>query len=456
MRDGKDARIKIGFVVLGTTALDATEARAMVEASTGAIRSLDADVVSAGDVVTTREEQGAASRALKEGGVDMMIVQIGTWTPDFLAIAMVKDVDVPLLLWAVPEELRGGFPVGRLVGLTQVGGVLSKLGKRFRVIYGNPDDPNVLRQIDRTARAVKAARLLAQTKVGLLGYGCPGMSDTMFHELELRNAIGPEVIRIDLSELVSRSQGLGGDERMRAALSEMAAIGMSSEPADANKEEAARTYLALTDLVRENDLDGLAVRCWPELRRLGIASPCFAMSLLSDKGVMTSCEGDLTAAVSMLILHYLTGSPAYLGDLLAIDEAENTMSFFHCGAAASGLAEDRTKVELRLHAEEESSVSTWKKGVTVEFSLKPGRVTFARLGERRGRYRLIIMGGEALPTYMFVRGNTAKVRADSGVRHVLQRVIAEGHEHHYVLCHGDVREELIELCELLGIEPVVI
>jgi hypothetical protein len=29
MREGKDARIKIGFVVLGTTALDATEARAI-------------------------------------------------------------------------------------------------------------------------------------------------------------------------------------------------------------------------------------------------------------------------------------------------------------------------------------------------------------------------------------------------------------------------------------------
>lgn len=115
-----------------------------------------------------------------------------------------------------------------------------------------------------------------------------------------------------------------------------------------------------------------------------------------------------------------------------------------------------TVIELRLHSEPESPTCAWKKGVTVDFPVKPGRVTFARLGEVKGVYRLIVMGGEALPPDLFVRGNTLRVRMDTNVTEVLEKTIREGHEHHHVLAHGDLRDELSEVGKLLGIRTVLI
>lgn len=445
--------LKLGFAVLAAAALNVKLAWQTGQASAQQFRSQGVTVIEGEKPITDEKKVREVIRQFKAEAIDLLVIQIGTWTADVLAVTIVKELDVPLLMWAAPERLAGKFPDGMLVGLTQIGGTIAKLGKRFKVLYGAPDDKGVLAQINRSLKVVGTAKRLRRARVGLLGHGCPGMSDTTFHEMELRNRIGPEIVHLDLSSFQAAVRNVAAQAAGKV-VEKMKTIGRISGATRADMLSSARVYLGLRNLVEEHDLSGIGVKCWPELKGLGIVSPCFALSQLSNDGVMAGCEGDLTATVSMLILSWLTGRPACLGDLLALDEKENTFSGFHCGAAAFSLADEQAGVELRTHSE--LARVTWKPGVTVEFPLRPGRVTFARIGEIAGVYRLIIMTGEAVRADMFVRGNVFKIRMDAGVTDLLQRLIAAGAEHHQIFTYGDIKDQLLELCQLLNISAVAL
>jgi L-fucose isomerase-like protein len=89
---------------------------------------------------------------------------------------------------------------------------------------------------------------------------------------------------------------------------------------------------------------------------------------------------------------------------------------------------------------------------TLEFVMRPGRMTFSRLGPIGEDYRLLIVTGEVIPTPMLVRGNNMLVRTDLPVRQVVERIIERGIEHHYSATYGDQRRDLVEFCTWTGIQ----
>jgi L-fucose isomerase-like protein len=153
----------------------------------------------------------------------------------------------------------------------------------------------------------------------------------------------------------------------------------------------------------------------------------------------------VNGTISMLIQHFLNDSPAFFSDLVTFDEAENTALFWHCGAAAASLAARRKAAALEKH-----SIGTGS--ATLEFALRAGRVTVARLGPIGEAYRLFILTGEAVDTPMLLRGNNLLVKTDMPVRQVIERIIERGIEHHYSATYGDLRRDLVEFCTWTGIQ----
>jgi L-fucose isomerase-like protein len=166
---------------------------------------------------------------------------------------------------------------------------------------------------------------------------------------------------------------------------------------------------------------------------------------------MSACEGDVTGAVSMLMLHWLTGKNVYLGDLLKIDNDTNETLYFHCGAKSTNLAETKGEIEYRRHAEDEG---VWKPGLTVEFPLKPGSISFARIGEIKGQYKMVVYTGNAVKSDMFVRGNPARIILDKNPEYIVNGLIENASEHHQIAVHGEISEELKVLCEFLDIHHI--
>ena len=90
----------------------------------------------------------------------------------------------------------------------------------------------------------------------------------------------------------------------------------------------------------------------------------------------------------------------------------------------------------------------------MEFPLKPGRVTLARLSEATGEYRLVVASGEMLRAPISFSGTSGVLRFDRPADWVLDTMLSEGLEHHLSLTYGDHVPSLLMLAEMLDL-PVL-
>ena len=89
-----------------------------------------------------------------------------------------------------------------------------------------------------------------------------------------------------------------------------------------------------------------------------------------------------------------------------------------------------------------------------EFPLRPGRVTFLRISQARGKTAAVIGGGELLARPMAFTGTSGVVRFDSRAEAVFSTIVDAALEHHMALAYGDHRAALEGAAAALGI-PVI-
>jgi hypothetical protein len=72
-----------------------------------------------------------------------------------------------------------------------------------------------------------------------------------------------------------------------------------------------------------------------------------------------------------------------------------------------------------------------------------------------GRYRLLILAGEAMDSPQRFQGTTVEVRLPAPAAALVEDLFQEGFEPHYALVHGDRVEELAALARLLALDHMV-
>ena len=121
---------------------------------------------------------------------------------------------------------------------------------------------------------------------------------------------------------------------------------------DLTKEEinkiAALKYV-LTNLIKEHNLQSLALQCWDELQfQLGICS-CFVHAIITDEGTPVACESDVHGAISSLMLQAASmfEESTFFSDFtIRHPENDNAELLWHCGAFPPSL---RNKQKRRFH-----------------------------------------------------------------------------------------------------------
>jgi L-fucose isomerase-like protein len=207
------------------------------------------------------------------------------------------------------------------------------------------------------------------------------------------------------------------------------------------------SYLALRQTAKQEALAGLAVRCWPEFfTELGCAA-CGAMSLLSDEGTPCSCEADVNGTITQLILQWLSGEPAFGTDVVSFDLEDDSVVVWHCGLAPLTMADPDVQPQATIHSNRQLPL-------LMEFPLKPGRVTVARLSEATGAYRLVVGSGEMLRAPTSFSGTSGVLRFDRSAHDILDAMLSEGLEHHLSLTYGDYVPALLALARMLEL-PVL-
>lgn len=442
--------LTIGFVALARPTFDVPLAEQVTAEARAALRAAGFRLVGPEALIATLDETRAVAAELAAAPLDALLIFQATFTDSLSALHLAQTVTAPLLLWALPEARTGGrLRLNSLCGINLGAHGLKRAGFHYDTLYAPPTAPEAVEKLRVLALAGRAWRLLRGTRLGRVGENPDGFDSCKLDREGLREHFGVEIAQLTLAQVFEgvRTADPAAIETLLAELQGQVA-GLEALDATALRRSLG-TYLTLRRFADEQGLAGLAVRCWPEFfTELGGAA-CGAMSLLSNNLTPCSCETDVNGTVTQLLLQGLSGTPAFGTDMVSFDLEEDTAVVWHCGLAPLSMADPEFQPRGTIH-------SNRKLPLLMEFPLKPGPVTIARLSEAQGtgHYRLVVGRGEMLRAPLSFSGTSGVLRFEHPASAVLETILSEGLEHHISLTYGDYLPSLVKLAALLDI-PVL-
>jgi len=441
---------RIAFVPLARTTFDIPLANEVTQAARAALESAGLELLGPEQLITDLDAARETASQLSSQEIDLLLVFQASFADSSMVTALAEKCDAPLFLWAVPEERTGGrLRLNSLCGINLAGHALTLRKTHYDYAYALPGDTGVLHQIIALAAAANVRRHLQNSRLGVVGEHPAGMDSCHLDQPLLHQKLGLQIQRISLEEVFARARSVP-EAQLAAVRADMDQ--RLNNLAELEQKPLAGTfgvYTALRQIAAEQNLDGLAVRCWPEFfTELG-CSACGAMSMLSDglgknNPVPCSCEADINGTVTQLILQWLAGAPAFGTDIVAMDFAEDVVALWHCGLAPLSMADPEVQPRGTIH-------SNRRLPLVLEFPLKPGQVTIARLSQATGELRLVLGQGEMLAAPAPFSGTSGTLRLERPARHFFDALLREGLEHHVSLVYGDYLLSLQALARLLDI-----
>ncbi|MBN2549180.1 MAG: L-fucose/L-arabinose isomerase family protein [Anaerolineales bacterium] len=443
----------IAFVPLARTTFDILLAEQVALAARQNLQAAGYQLIGPDHLITDLSMAQAVADELRSASFDLLIVFQATFADSTMVTSLAEATRGPILLWAVPEARTGGrLRLNSLCGINLAGHALTLRRRGYDYAYLPPDSPQILDKIAPLAGAGNVYRRLQKARLGVVGEHPAGMDSCHLDAAGLKEHLGLEVIQIDLAEVFTRARGLPDDAIQPVRMELDRELDNLESLEQAPLRGTLSVYAALDQIAKENELDGLAVRCWPEFfTELGCAA-CGAMSMLSEgfitgRPVPCSCEADINGTVTQLILQWLAEQPAFGTDLVVIDVDEDVIALWHCGLAPFSMADPNVQKRGTIH-------SNRRLPLLMEFPLKPGEVTFARLSQATGELRLVMGRGEMLSAPAPFSGTSGTLRMEISAQRFLDALMTEGLEHHISLAYGDYLPALQSLARLLNL-PVL-
>jgi L-fucose isomerase-like protein len=429
-------KVKLGVLCLARTTFDyqaALELYRQRQAELTRDQTVDWTFIE-GLVIEPEEAEGAA-RTLVSAQVDGVVVISGTFHLGHLALIIDQIVRRPILLWGWTELPYDGGKIrlNSVCGVNLNASNLYKSGNdTYHACFGDLDT--------NWLQALKVKATLAKAHLGLFGFRAHGFFNLAFDELRTYRETG---LLLDHYELTDLWQASGTPEQLAQQTEEVRLTFDCSGVTDRQVELVARLCLSAERFLSEQKLDAAAVRCWPEFAGTYGISPCAMMSLLQSQGRVLACEGDVEGAITMLACQALGAATPFLADLSQVNFEEDFALMWHCGVAPASLWDGRCVRSLDTYF-------AGGKGVTADFVLREGEINVVRFDSARGRTRMFLAAGQALPMEKQLKGTYGKVRFSCSVRELVQQVVDHGVAHHVAYVYGDYRPSLRLLAKLMN------
>ena len=208
---------------------------------------------------------------------------------------------------------------------------------------------------------------------------------------------------------------------------------------------SARCFVTAKRLLARHKANALSMDCLGMVSsKLVPTPPCFAWTLLQDRGVTAGCEADLWGAMSLMMVSYLLDRPGYMNDPVP-ETAHNTLITSHCtsGTRLSGFDKPPAPYILRNHSESALGVSTQVLWPVDE------RVTLVRFMSAN---EMIIDTGKVITNVDTPPAGGCRTSVELRLDNIEDCRDVLGF--HQVVTLGDHRRALRGFCEMYGIKPV--
>ncbi len=183
--------------------------------------------------------------------------------------------------------------------------------------------------------------------------------------------------------------------------------------------DAARYFPLFRDILHKENAVAMAVDC-QRMPHIALPFPCLAMFELYRSGIVTACEADVNAMLSMMLLTHLSGKPSFMGN--TFPEGSNSVAIDHC-VTPTGMADGFDGYRLADRHGDSSCA-------TAAVDLPPeGPATIARISEDLAALHVAV--GEVVASHH--RGNCRNTLI---IRLPHRDVFAEGMvgRHYSVVC----------------------
>ena len=433
------------YIPAGVPTFHLESAKAQFDASAALLRGIDARFAVPEDMLLSLDALDAFLSSVEP---DLVVFQNLTFANSAYISAVLHRVKCPILLWTLREPVIDGgrLRLNSLTGAYSAANAMRAFDRRFEYIFGAPDEARVRETIAACTAAAELIKSMRSLKMSAVGHTPQGFGFGRALDAELMSVFGVELEAIEARELIDNAKSFTEDECAEyLTRSEKAMCGLEHTPAH-NRADYARLFKAYSDYVKNNNIGALASRCWPDFFTAFGTPVCAVLSMLNDLGVAAACEADIYGALSMWMGMHLSGEPVFFGDPVSLDEGENTLTFWHCGAAACSLARHDKGAIVGVHPNR-------KIGPAMDFGCEAfPEATVFRVGrEPDGSFRFFILEGEALDKPKQFIGTSIVIKTDNSVREIVEQSVEAGFEPHFAVIKGRHAAALEAAAHMLGI-----
>ena len=432
-----------GFFPVSLQAEAREELPKVLQAAGHEVLILDEQATRYGAVETPQEGQIFANFLRQnQGKFDGVILSLPNFGDENGAVAALKEAGVPILIQAYPDDFDRMGPESRrdaFCGKFSIMDVFYQHNLKYTALKPHVVSPSSERfkanldHFDRLCRVVKGFRHLV---VGAVGARTSAFKTVRYDEVALQR-MGVTVETFDLSTVIARVKALSVESSVYKDKMDVLKKYTSWEGVpETALDNITRLGVVLDELIVENQMDAIAIRCWLELQQqLGI-SPCVLLGLLNNTGTIAACEVDVNNAVIMSALSFASGRPATVLDWNNnYGDDDNKCILFHCGPVPRELMTDKGHISDHLILA--NSVGKNNSFGCVVGRIAPTDLTFASMMTDAGKVKIFLGDGrfteDPIPGNFFGAAGVAEI---DKLQDVLLHVGMNGYRHHVGVTAG--------------------
>lgn len=375
--------------------------------------------------------------------VDSIFLIAANFGNEEAAGELAKKFGKPVLLWGpqddAPDE-DGMRYTDSQCGLFGISRQLTRMNVPFTYISNCPVEAQPLATGLRSFASVSCAvKNFEGMRIGQIGLRPRPFCSVICNEGQLMEEFDIHMVPINLAVIQDKFNTILATrpEELKEGAARLRNMYDMDRVSDELAEKQYAYVLLFKDLFDEFKLDAISAECWSALQLLVGAMPCTAYGILADEGYIISCENDVHAAMTQVLLKSLSfgKKPPLFGEFtIRHPEEENVELLWHCGQFAYSSRRENGFCKCSNMRE--------------NFEAKAAHYTVARIDQDHGKYS-IVAGECDSAEGPYTNGTYLWAKFDD--LDAWERKLIEGpYIHHVSEIEGSYTKEIKEVCKYIS------
>ncbi len=422
-----------------------------------------------GGFITTKEEAQDAGNRFRAADVDLVFLQMLTYSTSLNMLPAVRDLDVPVVIVNIQKlkaldydhtDIASWLGEGYACGAVgEVTADLNRYGKRHAVITGVVEggDPEVQYEIEDWCRAAQVRRRFRDTNIAQIGRPYPGMMDLYIDESNLYRRMFVYTKQFDWEKMWAIADDITDEDAIRAKAQDILdTFDIEGGGTIEKVWDMAKYVVAFEQWVKDEQLgfvashyDGFAQGVAGKLDSMLIP----AFSMLIKQGTACAVEGDIKVAMAMSILKTISGM-GQLSEMYSIDFPEDICIIGHSGSGDADISKAKKptmKIVPVFHGKTGG-------GYLTQFYPAEGPVTYLGITQDKdGHFKFVVAEGVNEPGPIFTFGDTnMRTRFTCGARDFCNRWSEAGPTHHMAAASGRWIDTILKVAKIFNVPVDII